>query len=133
MSEPLQSALLAVIELVPAAKSALAEAGAHLDASQRKAPFKFSGKLDDGKVFHDRDLEELERLLKPLQKIIRDGERTEVIVDEGYVDESWIQTILIPEARELQETCAPLFQLRDALRHVRDLRRVDRIYSQLAH
>lgn len=132
MCDALKTAILDVLALVPSCRTALSTLSPHFDAQQRRQSFQLSGKLDTGKIFHDQDLEELERLLAPLQREIADGERTEIISDEGHVAGGWIQTILIPEAQDLQKTCAPLVELRDALRKVRTLRRTERVYAALS-
>ena len=82
-------------------------------------------------LFENRDRYDLETLLDRLDREIKAGERIEVHADEHCVSEGWLETVLTPDARNLQHTAAPVRRLLNALEQVHALRRSETMTARL--
>ena len=82
-------------------------------------------------LFENRDRYDLETLLDRVDREIRAGERIEVHADEHCVSGGWLETVLTPDARKLQDTAAPVRRLLNALEQVHALRRSETMTARL--
>ncbi len=82
-------------------------------------------------LFENRDRYDLETLLDRVDREIKAGERIEVHADEHCVSEGWLETVLTPDARNLQDTAAPVRRLLNALEQVHALRRSEYVTARL--
>lgn len=82
-------------------------------------------------LFEDHNRYDLETLLDRVDREIRAGERIEVHADEHCVSGGWLETVLTPNARNLQDTAAPVRRLLNALEQVHALRRSETMTARL--
>jgi len=82
-------------------------------------------------LFEKRDRYDLETLLDRVDREIKAGERIEVHADEHCVSGGWLETVLTPDARALQDTAAPVRRLLNALEQVHALRRSETMTARL--
>ncbi len=123
--DQMEAAILRALELAPAADEALQEIDPLLNPRERRRVHEFSGRLEVGRIFKDRDIYDLEDILDPFQKQIEFGWVTHWVHDENHVDGGWSETVLLPAAAELEAKTRPLSLLRDTLVRVRNLRRTE--------
>ncbi|WP_170509156.1 hypothetical protein [Ruegeria arenilitoris] len=124
---PIEAAILEALNLVPSASTALDELIEILEPTGARIAYRFGSRLRAGEVFTDRDLEDLETLIKPVLAKIEQGWVSEVIPDEHCPKGAWINRRLTNEAAALERATAPLVTLAGLLQTIKDLKCADRI------
>ena len=129
--DQMETAILGALELAPAADKALQEIDSLLSPRERRRVHEFSGRLEIGMIFEDRDIYDLEDLLAPFQSQIEAGWVTHWVHDENHVDGGWLERVLDPKAAKLEAKTRPLFQLLDMLVHVQNLKRAEDVLIKI--
>lgn len=125
-NSPLETALLAALDLTDAAQEALRDLPFEGSSAHRKA-YNFGRRIASSAIFRESDIDELDGLLAPLRAQVEEGWVTEVIVDECCVQGGWTQRRLTPAAEALAARLHPVERLLTALRAVRNQRNAMRI------
>ncbi|MBI6630999.1 hypothetical protein [Pontibaca salina] len=128
----LRHAILSALNLREAVTvSLLRLTGANFDRRFRRDCADFVRRLPSGAFFEPRYLEDLERILDRIEKVIQQGTRQGFVVDVHAVQGGWMDTVLTAEAAALEAAAEPVRQLLTAMRTVLTIAQAERLAEGL--
>lgn len=129
--DPLLKHIHAVLHLLPEAEQAvdsLVESG---DLKRSSLTASLSDRLSARRIFGSRDLFDLDTLLDPVHTTIEAEWVEEFLADQHCPAGGWTRHVRTSRGADLVADSEPLFQLRNALRQVRDLRHAETLAQEL--